>query len=61
MIAKQLDVTTLQTIKHYAAKEGVTPSYIYKLAKENKMQIVNIDGVQFVNTKQYPVIPTKKS
>jgi len=50
----------LKTIKHFATKEGVTPSYIYKLAKENKMKIVNIDGVQFVNTKQYPILPTKK-
>jgi hypothetical protein len=30
------------------------------LAKENKMEIVIIDGMQFVNLKQYPVLPTKK-
>ena len=56
----KVETKNLQTIKNYAAKEGVTPSYIYKLAKENKMQIVNIDGVQFVNLKQYPILPTRK-
>jgi hypothetical protein len=60
MKAQQIDIQTLQTIKNYAVLNSVTPSYIYKLAKENKMQIVNIDGVQFVNTQQYPVLPTKK-
>jgi ABC-type antimicrobial peptide transport system permease subunit len=60
MKAQQVDIQNLQTIKNYAVLNNVTASYIYKLAKENKMQIVNIDGVQFVNTKQYPVLPTKK-
>jgi hypothetical protein len=60
MIASKIDITSLQTIKHYAALNNVTASYIYKLAKEQKMQIVNIDGVQFVNTKEYPVLPTRK-
>jgi hypothetical protein len=54
------DLSALQTIKHYAALNNVTASYIYKLAKEQKLQIVNIDRVQFVNTKQYPVLPTRK-
>lgn len=60
MKANQIELDYLQTIKNYATLNGVTVSYIYKLAKENKMQIVNIDGVQFVNTKQYPVLPTRK-
>ena len=60
MKANQIEIDYLQTIKNYAVLNAVTPSYIYKLAKENKMQIVNIDGVQFVNTKQYPVLPTRK-
>jgi hypothetical protein len=60
MKMQQIEIQYLQTIKNYAVLNAVTPSYIYKLAKEKKMQIVNIDGVQFVNTKQYPVLPTKK-
>ncbi len=51
---------TLLTVKNYAVREGVTASYIYKLVKENKMRVVTIDGVQFVDSKQYPTLPTKK-
>lgn len=61
MKTQTIDADWLKTVKNYANTNAVTPSYIYKLAKENKMQIVNIDGVQFVNTKQYPVLPTKKN
>ena len=60
MKSTTIDISTLQTIKSYALLNGVTPSYIYKLAKEGKIQIVTIDGVQFVNAQQYPVLPTKK-
>ena len=48
---------SLLTVKNYAAKEDVTASYIYKLVKEHKMQLVLIDGVRFVDTKEYPTIP----
>lgn len=51
------NLETLKTIKNYAVGEGVTPSYIYKLVKEHKMQLVTIDGVKFVDTKQFPVLP----
>lgn len=55
-----IDTENLLNIKNYATKENVTPSYIYKLVKEGKMKTITIDGVQFINIKQYPVIPTKK-
>ena len=55
-----VNIESLQTIKHFAERENVTASYIYKLVKEQKMQVVNIDGVQFIDTKEYPVIPTMK-
>jgi len=54
------DIDKLRTIKNYAVKEGVTPAYIYKLNKAEKMEIVSIDGVQFVDTDQYPTLPTRK-
>ena len=38
-------------------KEKVTSAYIYKLMKEEKMQPVMIDGVQFIDTVKYPTIP----
>jgi hypothetical protein len=47
----------LQTVKNYAQQHGVTASYIYKLEKEQKMQLVLIDGVKFVDVKVYPGIP----
>lgn len=50
----------LKTIKNYAMQEKVTTSYIYKLVKEQKMQVVNIDGVQFVDVKQFPTLPNRK-
>ena len=45
------------TIKNYALKEQVTPSYIYKLIKENKMESFSIDGMQFIEITKYPTIP----
>jgi hypothetical protein len=47
----------LKTVKNYAVGHNVTASYIYKLVKEGKMQLVMIDGVKFVDTKDYPSIP----
>lgn len=37
--------------------ERVTPSYIYKLIRENKLEIVMIDGVQFIDTERFPNLP----
>jgi hypothetical protein len=55
----KVDTNNLQTIKNYATERMVTPSYIYKLIKENKMQAVVIDGVQFIDTVEYSKLPTK--
>ena len=54
------NLETLKTIKNYAMQEKVTTSYIYKLVKENKMSVVVIDGVQFIDTKQFPTLPNRK-
>jgi len=53
----QINSKVLKTIKHFALGEGVTPSYIYKLVKEGKMQLVMIDGMKFVDVSKYPTIP----
>lgn len=55
----KVDTSDLKTIKNYAVKHGITASYIYKLVKENRMQAVTIDGVQFIDTKKFPSIPSK--
>ena len=47
----------LKTVKNYAQGFGLTASYIYKLEKENRMSLVIIDGVKFVDIKKYPSIP----
>lgn len=53
----KIDIDSLMTIKNYALKEGVTPSYIYKLIKEGKMSCFLIDGVQFIEVNKFPSIP----
>ena len=53
---KQL-IEKLQTVKNYALGQNITPSYIYKLVRQGKMDLVEIDGIKFVNVKEYPVIP----
>ena len=52
-----IDLGILKTIKNFALSENVTPSYIYKLVKENKMATIEIDGVKFINTQKFPSIP----
>jgi hypothetical protein len=47
----------LKTVKNFAVGHNVTPSYIYKLVKEGKMQLVSIDGVKFVDGSKYNSIP----
>ncbi|MFP5043078.1 hypothetical protein [Parasediminibacterium sp. JCM 36343] len=56
----KINIEKLQTIKNYALEMGVTTSYIYKLVKENKMAVLVIDGVQFVQSDIYPELPVTK-
>lgn len=53
----KVEINNLMTIKNYAMQEGVTASYIYKLAKEGKMSFFMIDGVHFVETNKFPSLP----
>lgn len=53
----QVNMKLLKTVKNYAVGHNVTASYIYKLVKEGKMQLIMIDGVKFVDTKAFPTIP----
>jgi hypothetical protein len=54
MEVSQQALNVLKTIKNYALGNNVTPSYIYKLVKEQKLQVVTIDGVQFIDTQKFP-------
>lgn len=53
----QLNTKWLKTVKNFANGEGITASYVYKLVKERRMELVLIDGVKFVDTAKYPTIP----
>ncbi|CAN5488883.1 hypothetical protein BH11BAC5_BH11BAC5_43110 [soil metagenome] len=57
MKSKQVDISILQTVKNYADSFGVTAAYIYKLVKEGRMELFEIDGVKFVDTMRYATIP----
>ena len=57
----KVEIKNLMTIKNFAMKEKVTASYIYKLIKEQKMQSMEIDGVQFIDTAKYPSISANRS
>lgn len=54
---EEINIENLQTVKNYAMANNITTSYIYKLVKEQKMRVLVIDGVQFVQTDKYPTIP----
>lgn len=51
---------TLQTVKNYALDKRVSPAYVYKLAKDKKIDLVMIDGVYFVDKVKYEIFPTRK-
>ncbi len=55
----QSSINWLKTIKNFALSMGVTPSYIYKLVREKRMELVTIDGVKFVDTSKYATIPVE--
>lgn len=60
MTGKLINPNNLQTVKNYALEQGVSPSYIYKLSRDERMELVLIDGVYFVDKIKHPVLPTRK-
>ena len=56
----QVNTETLLTIKNYALKYKITPSYVYKLIKGGELKAVVIDGVQFIDTAKFSNAPTKR-
>lgn len=47
----KVDISKLLTVANYAKSIGVTPVWVYKLAKRGDIKIVEIDGVKFVKIK----------
>lgn len=48
MEALKIDRTRLKTVTNYSKEIGVTRQTVYNMAKDKKVKIVVIDGVQFV-------------
>lgn len=53
----KVEINNLMSVKNYADREGVTASYIYKLEKQGRMELFQIDGVKFVEINKYPSLP----
>ena len=55
-----VDIDRLQTVQHYAdaypakGKVGVSVGYIYKLIREQKVEVVEIDGMKFIQLPEPP-------
>lgn len=56
----KIEISSLKTIKNYALKYKVTPSYVYKLIKQGDLKAVVIDGVQFIDTSVFANTPVKR-
>lgn len=59
MATKGVKIENLLTVKNYAAAQKITPAYIYKLRNEGKIEVVEIDGVLFVDVSKHPQLPTR--
>lgn len=53
----KVEINNLMSVKTYADRERVTASYIYKLEKQGRMNLFQIDGIKFVEINKYPSIP----
>ena len=53
----KVEINNLMSVKNYAEREGVTASYIYKLEKQGRMELFQIDGVKFVEINKYQSLP----
>ena len=45
---KKIDRTKLKKVSNYAKITGFSVQHVYKLAKENKIKMVEIDTVKFI-------------
>jgi len=48
----KMETEMLQKISNYAKKIDKSVTWVYKLAKAGKIEIVEIDGVKFVKEKE---------
>lgn len=48
MESVKVDRTKLKTVKSYASLRGWTVQHVYNLVKQEKVKIVEIDNVKFI-------------
>lgn len=45
----KIDRTKLKRVKSYADQAGISVQHVYRLAKQNQIKLVEIDGVKFIH------------
>lgn len=43
-----ININSLIKVKTYARLKDISHTYVYRLAKENKIEMIEIDGVKFI-------------
>lgn len=57
-----VNIDNLQTVRNYARSHGnVSPTWIYFLVSQGKMESEIIDGVTFIDKEKYKIIPKAPS
>lgn len=59
--SRVLDVSNLISLRTWADKMGINHSYPAQLKKRRLLEIVEIDGKQFIDISKYPKVPTKSN
>lgn len=60
MKSNKVNIDDLKTVKNYALDQEVSTTHIYNLTKAGRMDLITIDGVQFIDKKKWPKLPTRK-
>ena len=47
-----ISTVNLKKVSTYAKDKNISAAWVYKLAEKGKVEIVQIDGVKFVNIKE---------
>ena len=47
------ETENLLKVSSYAREMGISSTWVYKLAKAKKIEIITIDGVQFIDSEKY--------
>ena len=53
----KVDISRLLSVSNYAKQHDVSPSYIYRLIREQRMSSLVISDVHFIDVIDYPSIP----